>query len=192
MRLAAVLALVAWSGCRPVAPIAPADPHSPERAEAPRPTAAPRPRSATPSSIDPTGPSALSGSWSGTYLYTTRDPGIPPGGPASVAFFAELQLESTRLRGSVVEPNTFVEDANDPLRATLVGVIEADGLVRFTKQYDGTAGVTQVVECVGRLDLAAASIEGTWSSPAASGRFVMRRDRPMPQVAERTGRNTPA
>jgi hypothetical protein len=129
---------------------------------------------------------ALSGTWSGTYVYTTRGVGGAPGGPTSVAFFAELEVDHARVRGSVVEPNSFDDDATGELRATLDGVIEPDGTVRLTKRYDGTAGVAHVVEYVGRLDLAATRIEGTWSTSSGSGRFVMKRDRPLPQVADRS------
>jgi len=132
--------------------------------------------------VDPQGPGALSGTWSGVFLYSPRN---PAGGPAAVSFFAELILDANGLRGSVSEPNSFDDDDGSELRASVVGVIEADGAVRFTKQYDGTAGIAHVVEFVGWLDLAAARIEGTWSTSGASGRFVMKRDRPLPRVAAR-------
>ena len=129
---------------------------------------------------------ALSGTWAGTYVYTTRGVGGAPGGPTSVAFFAELVVEHDHVRGSVVEPNSFDDDAGGELRASIDGGIEADGTVRLTKRYDGTAGVAHAVEYVGRLDLAATRIEGTWSTSSASGRFVMKRDRPLPRVARRS------
>jgi hypothetical protein len=132
--------------------------------------------------VDPQGPGALSGTWSGTFLYSPRN---PAGGPSAVSFFAELILDARGLRGSVIEPNSFDQDEGGELKSSLVGVIEADGAVRFTKQYDGTAGISHVVEFVGWLDLAAARIEGTWSTSGASGRFVMKRDRPLPRVAMR-------
>jgi hypothetical protein len=132
--------------------------------------------------VDPQGPGALSGTWTGTFLYNSRN---PAGGPASVSFFAELILDARGLRGSIVEPNSFGDDVGGEVRASVQGVIEADGEVRFTKQYDGTAGVTHVVEFVGFLDLAAARIEGAWTTAGASGSFVMKRDRPLPRVAMR-------
>lgn len=151
------------------------------------------PSATAPSDVTPSpGPddvasgAALSGTWSGTYVYTTRGVGGAPGGPTSVAFFAELEVDHERVHGSVVEPNSFDDDATGELRATLEGVIEPDGTVRLTKRYDGTAGVAHVVEYVGRLDLAATRIEGTWSTSSGSGRFVMKRDRPLPQVAGRS------
>lgn len=125
----------------------------------------------------------LSGTWSGTYVYVTRSASTA-GAPAQVAFFAELEIDEQRVRGSVIEPNTLDDDTGGELRATLVGAIDAEGVVRFTKRYDGRSDVTQQVEYVGRLDAAAARIEGTWSTATSSGRFVMKRDRPMPQVAQ--------
>lgn len=182
---------------------APRAPSSAPVAPAPSPTPAQRPTPATPAvsteasprvaGVEPTAATdevasgvALSGTWSGTYVYTTRGVGGAPGGPTTVAFFAELEVDHDRVRGSVVEPNGFDDDSTGELRATVEGVIEQDGTVRLTKRYDGTGGVAHVVEYVGRLDLAATRIEGTWSTSSGSGRFVMKRDRPLPQVARRS------
>lgn len=134
----------------------------------------------TPEPVGPFDPALLTGTWSGTYIY-----GVAKGGAASVAFFADLAFEGAKLTGSIIEPNTFGDEDEGELKATLVGSIDDAGVVRFTKTYDGSAGVRHVVDYVGRLDVAAKRIEGTWTTSGGSGRFVMLRHHPMPQLALR-------
>jgi hypothetical protein len=136
-----------------------------------------------PAPVPPPGPfdpSLLTGTWSGTYLYAGAR-----GSSSSVAFFADLAFEGARLSGSIVEPNTFGDESSGELKASLAGQIDDDGIVRFTKTYDGSGGVHHAVVYVGRLDVAAQRIEGTWSIDGSSGRFVMMRHHPMPQLARR-------
>ncbi|MBC8073902.1 MAG: hypothetical protein IAG13_36625, partial [Deltaproteobacteria bacterium] len=125
-------------------------------------------------------PALLSGTWTGTYLYSHRGDSS-----AAVAFFADLAFDGPRLRGSIIEPNSFGDDSSGELKATLAGSIDEHGIVRFTKSYDGTAGVDHRVDYIGRLDVAAQRIEGTWSIADDTGRFVMLRHHPLPQLAAR-------
>jgi len=134
----------------------------------------------TPEPIGPFDPALLTGTWSGTYIYS-----VAKGGAASVAFFADLAFEGAKLTGSIIEPNTFGDEDEGELKASLSGSIDDAGVVRFTKTYDGSGGVRHVVDYVGRLDVAAKRIEGTWSTGGSSGRFVMLRHHPMPQLALR-------
>ncbi len=191
MRAVVVISILASLGCRPAEVLRGASPPappstSPRELERPSVRDADAPPASSVASSqsepsDPTGTAVLSGSWSGTYLYATNDRAA--GAVESVGFFAELQLDHNLVRGSITERNTFDDDAGDPLRSSIVGVIDRDGMVRFEKRYDGPAAPSHVVEYVGRLDFAAARIEGTWSTPSNSGRFVMKRERPLPQVA---------
>ena len=155
----------------------PRDPIAPEDMRAPEPVEvamAPAPPSG------PFDPALLTGTWAGTYLYA-----VARGGAASVAFFADLAFEGPKLSGSMIEPNTFGDDSSGELKATLAGSIDEHGVVRFTKSYDGTAGVDHRVDYLGRLDVAGQRIEGTWTIDGASGRFVMTRQNPLPQLAVR-------
>jgi hypothetical protein len=136
--------------------------------------------------LGPTDPALLSGTWSGTYLYARRG----ESSSSSVAFFADLAFDGKRLTGSMIEPNTFGDDTSGELKARLEGSIDDGGVVRFTKSYDGTAGVGHRVDYVGRLDVAAQRIEGTWSLDGESGRFVMMRHAAMPQLAMRSSRRS--
>lgn len=152
-------------------PIAPEDVRAPEPVEVAK---APTPPSG------PFDPALLTGTWAGTYIYS-----VARGGAASVGFFADLAVDGSKLSGSMVEPNTFGDDSSGELKAMLSGRIDDDGIVRFTKTYDGSGGIRHTVEYVGRLDVAAQRIEGTWTIDGASGRFVMMRQNPLPQLAVR-------
>ncbi|MBX7082938.1 MAG: hypothetical protein K1X88_27280 [Nannocystaceae bacterium] len=187
-----VAIVLALSGCRPAAPsAAPAQtvPAVPRRVPAPAVPAGvqlePSPQQAA-APVVATPPVAgldlapLSGSWSGTYLYDAGS-GRPP-----VVFFAELVLGGEQLRGTMVEPNTFGDDTSGELHAALQGTIDRELTVTFTKRYDGRGGVAHEVVYIGKLDLAARRIEGTWSTEGASGRFVLARDSALPQLARRT------
>ncbi|HWB82398.1 MAG TPA: hypothetical protein VG755_45865 [Nannocystaceae bacterium] len=155
----------------------PRDPIAPEDVRAPEPVEVAKAPTVPSGPFDP---ALLTGTWSGTYIYN-----VARGGAASVGFFADLAFEGPKLSGSMVEPNTFGDDSSGELKATLVGRIDDAGIVRFTKTYDGSGGIRHTVEYIGRLDVAAQRIEGTWSIDGASGRFVMMRQNPLPQLAVR-------
>jgi hypothetical protein len=136
----------------------------------------------TPASSSPAADAAgLTGTWAGTYFYATAN-GSAVG---SVAFFAEIVVDGGKLTGSVVEPNTIGDRTSSDLRATVEGSIAEDGLVRFVKTYDGTAGVDHSVEYVGRLDPVTQQIDGMWRAGGGEGRFVMRRHARLPELARR-------
>ena len=154
----------------------PHDVPSPE-ANGSAPAAEPVTPSATPDAA------ALTGTWAGTYFYTTATSTGPSVG--SVAFFAELTIDAGRVTGSVVEPNTIGDRSTSELRASIQGSIGENGIVRLVKTYDGTGGIDHSVEYLGRLDPVTQQIEGVWKVTGSEGRFVMRRHNRMPELARR-------
>src|SRR5262249_53761069 len=95
----------------------------------------------------------------------------------SVPFQARLASDGARVFGETVEPNTF-GDHNIALflTATLSGVVNADGSVRFAKTYDGAGGQTHTVAYDGALDAAGQCVVGTWRLEGASGPFRLCRE----------------
>ncbi|MDP6391191.1 MAG: caspase family protein [Alphaproteobacteria bacterium] len=120
----------------------------------------------------PAGPASgisLSRSWSGRYFYGKNN-------RQSVPFELDLKQEGTTITGRITEPRTFGNPTSNELYATIFGSIESDGSVRFTKTYDGTAGVSHSVEYVGLLQGSGErrEISGTWRIKRTSGPFTMR------------------
>ncbi len=124
-------------------------------------------------------PPSLSGVWHGQYFYPERDDkgqAFPKRAP--VQFGARIVEDGGRFTGDIVEPNTFGEDTSSHLRADIVeGRVSPDGGVRFTKRYDGTAGVGHDVGYSGRLIDDGVSIKGRWETGGVTGAFVMGRVR---------------
>jgi hypothetical protein len=114
----------------------------------------------------------LTGTWEGKYVYPAGS-GMDP-----VIFTLVLIQEGDRVTGMIREPNTFGEKGNPWLHATLDGRFSAESRVlRFTKTYDGTAGVNHDVEYKGQVSADTNAVEyGTWTIPGdGSGTFTMRR-----------------
>ena len=112
---------------------------------------------------------SLPRSWSGRYFYGENN-------RQSVPFELDLKQEGTTITGRISEPRTFGDRTSIELHANIFGSIERDGSVRFTKTYDGTAGVSHSVEYVGLLKGSGdrREITGTWRIKRMSGPFTMR------------------
>ena len=107
--------------------------------------------------------------WSGRYFYGKNN-------RESVPFELDLKHEGMTITGRISEPRTFGNPTSNELYATIFGSIERDGSVRFTKTYDGTAGVSHSVEYVGLLKGSGdrREITGTWRIKRTTGPFTMR------------------
>ena len=112
---------------------------------------------------------ALPRFWSGRYFYGKNN-------RQSVPFELDLKHEGTTISGRITEPRTFGNPTSNELYATIFGSVEWDGSVRFTKTYDGTAGVSHSVEYVGLLKGSGdwREITGTWRIKRTTGPFTMR------------------
>ncbi|MCF2906154.1 hypothetical protein L0666_14250 [Octadecabacter sp. CECT 8868] len=104
---------------------------------------------------------SLSGSWTGRFDYDNITLGAP------VSFDAVLTETGTTLRGEVVEPNTFRDEATDTLLAVIVGT-RSGSTVSFTKTYtDFDQGEDPVYE--GQINATATRITGRWHFPSMTG-----------------------
>lgn len=135
--------------------------------------------------VDDEAPEDIAGAWVGTYVRQVHAPS--PGAERSsvVAFTLDLVVDHTRLRGRMTEHGLADDDDDGDIAALVEGVLGDDGIVRFTKHYAPSTGLSGIGEYVGRHDAVTGRIEGTWSTDGASGRFSMHRDRPGPQLARR-------
>jgi len=108
------------------------------------------------------------GTWSGHYYYQ--------GEPVDeVAFTATFTQEGMRIKGNIVEPNTFGSTDAANLQATVEGEVTDTGEIKFIKTYDGTGGVTHSVEYKGQRKKHA--VNGGWTiDNGTAGRFQMQRD----------------
>ncbi len=120
----------------------------------------------------------LSGFWEGTYFYP-QDASMNP-----VKFTLLLVHEGSGLTGQIWETNTFGERPEPLLHAAVTGTFKNDTReLRFTKSYDGTAGVDHDVEYVARLAEAGKSVEdGRWTIGGEGGQFNLEK-----VDAEKTG-----
>lgn len=111
----------------------------------------------------------LSGYWQGTYYYP-QDSGMNP-----VKFTVLLVHEGSGITGQIREINTFAPRPETWLHAALTGTYNKEsGEIRFTKTYDGTAGVDHDVEYSGRLAAGGMSIEdGKWTIGESGGQFTL-------------------
>lgn len=121
---------------------------------------------------------SVEGRWRGRYSYPKTAPDgqevrMPP-----VNFSVSLEEEPAGFHGEIHEGNTFNDDSAKALRADILGgVVDKTGVVRFTKKYDGTGGVSHPVEYVGSLSEDGRRIAGRWMIEESwSGRFEMRRE----------------
>ena len=110
--------------------------------------------------------SNLTGIWQGLYSYPRR---FKP-----VSFTATLIESGAWLSGSIHE--TAQDEWGDwvEVYATLLGK-RAERAVGFTKTYDGQNGWSHAVVYDGVLSNDATEIEGRWSTPNWSGKFLMMR-----------------
>ncbi len=114
------------------------------------------------------GRDAFSGRWTGRY-------GQPHGSHLPVRFTLIAQATPTGFEGYISEPNTFGDGSVERLSATVVGGMMPNGLVHFSKTYNGEGGVSHLVEYYGLID--GAQIAGSWIIPqGGSGPFVMNRE----------------
>jgi hypothetical protein len=109
----------------------------------------------------------LSGLWLGRYSY-------PGGEGPTTPFMAKLTDAGGALSGETVEPNLLGFGA-ETLTALIAGT-RGGSAVDFTKTYDGTSGVSNSVDYVGRLSGDGNRIEGVWSMDGMDGRFEMYRE----------------
>jgi hypothetical protein len=108
---------------------------------------------------------SLTGIWHGIYSY--------PREQAAVSFVATLIETGRAVSGTVHEPCMVGGPPNETLFATLDGS-RRDGMVTFTKTYDGTNPLYGTVAYEGRLSGDRTEIEGRWSIPGVwSGKFLM-------------------
>ena len=116
-------------------------------------------------------PADLSGRWLGTYYRPAHDRYYRP----SVRFVIEMRCRDGAIWGTVAEPNTFGDGSSDKLFADIRGTFVGRRL-SFTKQYDGTAGVSHSLQYNGEYSPSTDSVAGTWFvSPSWYGRFEMHR-----------------
>ncbi|WP_165073270.1 hypothetical protein [Paludisphaera rhizosphaerae] len=113
----------------------------------------------------------LSGVWTGEYRYAEGT------GQRPVAFTAFLFQDGDRIKAMIKEANTFGDQQSPWLHATAEGRYdEATHTLRFTKTYDGTAGVSHNVAYSGVVaSEGGRSMEGTWDIDGVKGSFAMRR-----------------
>jgi hypothetical protein len=111
----------------------------------------------------------LSGFWEGTYVY------FGPGLVNSVKFTMLLVHEGSGLTGQIWETNTFGQRPEPLLHAAVTGTFKNDTReLKFTKSYDGTAGVDHDVEYAARLTEAGKSVEdGKWTIGGEGGQFTL-------------------
>ena len=108
--------------------------------------------------------SSLSGQWTGIYA---------GGGNEPTSFEGLFAQAGANISGSMFEYNGFGDTAAAAyLTSTISGTVQGD-LVRFTKTYDGTGGVSHAVHYEGRLVSNGRRIRGTWNADGASGGFEM-------------------
>ena len=110
----------------------------------------------------------LNGEWQGAYSYSDSR--------APVNFILEATIVKDRISGTISEPNTFGSSGVAFLHANIAGTIE-DGVVRFTKTYDGTGGQSHSIQYEGVLDPLRLQISGTWRISSMVGQFAMTRAR---------------
>lgn len=147
----------------------------------PAPLGDPQPPVTANKRADPDVLEGFEGAWVGTYTRQVHAAGSERS--SVVAFTLELRLEQQWLRGRMTEHALGVDDDDGDVAALLEGVVGDDGIVRLTKHYAPSTGLTEVAEVVARHDAVTGRIEGTWTSDGASGRFLARRDLPGPQLA---------
>lgn len=113
----------------------------------------------------------LEGVWSGHYFYPKLFWLIPLSSP--VKFTAVFERNGEIFAGRIFEPNTFGSRSAEHLEADMQNVaITGDGVVTFTKIYNGMGNVRHRVYYTGRLSADNASISGNWRiSWLGSGTF---------------------
>ncbi|MES1199421.1 MAG: toll/interleukin-1 receptor domain-containing protein [Pseudomonadota bacterium] len=104
----------------------------------------------------------LTGAWRGAYEQAGKQ----------TPFEAELRSEIEPAGGSpggvraftgqIGEPNSFGAASANYLYADVRGELHADGVLTFTKTYNGAGGVGHTVEYRGRLDAGGTAIDGVW------------------------------
>ena len=112
----------------------------------------------------------LSGSWTGRYDYDNIALGAP------VSFDAVLTETAGTLRGEVVEPNTFRQEATDTLLAVLSGT-RSGSSVTFVKTYTDFDEDDHPVY-TGQINATATRITGRWhfpKMPEVKGTFLLAR-----------------
>ena len=107
----------------------------------------------------------LSGLWLGSYSY-------PGGEGPTTPFMAKLVDAGGSLSGEILEPNML---GGGELSAFLAGS-RSGAAVDFTKTYDGTGGVSNSVDYVGRVSEDGNSVTGVWSMQGMDGTFEMYRE----------------
>jgi hypothetical protein len=113
----------------------------------------------------------ISGEWTGVYDY-------PDNESDAVPFKATVSDMDGLVSGSIIEPNTFVEDGNTELFSVING--KRDGLyITFLKIYESSE-YTDSYEIIyeGTLTKDMTVIQGTWKTTddmTWSGPFVMNR-----------------
>src|SRR5438094_172660 len=116
---------------------------------------------------------AVTGVWTGEYRY-------PEGsGARPVSFTAIVVQRGENLTGEIKEPNTFGEQGDPWLHATVEGRFDPETrTLNFLKTYDGTAKVDHDVRYEGRLSADATQVEdGTWKIPDnGQGTFTLKKE----------------
>jgi hypothetical protein len=116
------------------------------------------------------GEAGMAGEWKGKYFYPEDK--SPP-----VEFTLNLVAkEDGKFTGTSREPKTFGKKKATHLTATIDGQLSSDRKFTFTKQMDGSGGVTHAIEYSGEVAEDGNSAEGTWSIKGSwSGKFEMKR-----------------
>lgn len=108
--------------------------------------------------------SDLTGLWSGEYWYGTANP---------VPFSAHIVDNLGTISGTTLEPNTFAHPGLIELSADISG-IRGELSVQFNKLYHPAPGVHRdPIVYSGTVDAHFTMIDGEWTLPGLSGRFVL-------------------
>lgn len=82
--------------------------------------------------------------------------------------------DGQQFMGRIEEPNTFSQARVPSLFADIKGNLGDNGVVTFTKKYDGTGGVDHFVHYSGKLNIEGNFVSGEWRIREDSkGRFEM-------------------
>jgi hypothetical protein len=115
----------------------------------------------------------LEGVWTGHYHYRGVMSWLAP----SVKFHVVFQKDDGGIRGRIYEPNTFGRRSAEHLEADIRDLEVRDGILRFTKQYDGSGGASHSIDYEGSISADGLSVQGTWKIGwRGSGTFEMAKE----------------
>lgn len=107
----------------------------------------------------------LTGVWYGRY--TAEHPDVAPN-----SFIATLYEGGGQVSGTTSEPDPW----NGDVRRADVSGRRGGAAVRFTKQYDGSGGLSHAVFYAGRINESGTEVIGSWMFEQYRGSFAMQRE----------------